>query len=217
MLFKLKTLQKIYKQRVVLDLDDLEIEKGCFYALTGANGSGKTTLLQILALIEYPDRGELIYQGEAVKFKERNLLPLRKNIALVDQHPVLFNMSVCQNVQLPLLFRGVAAAMAKEQALEMLTRVDMLSFAETNGQNLSGGEIQRIALARALVCNPKILLLDEPSSNIDKQHQTAIEELIREFAATAGASVILATHNLEQAQRLAKRRLHLSRGRLAQF
>lgn len=217
MLFKLKNLQKIYKQRVVLDLDDLEIEKGCFYALTGANGSGKTTLLQILALIEYPDRGELIYQGEPVKFREESLMPLRKNIALVDQHPVLFNMSVCKNVQLPLLFRGVAAATAKEKALEMLTRVDMLSFAETNGQNLSGGEIQRIALARALVCDPTILLLDEPSSNIDKQHQTAIEELIIEFASGTSASVILATHNLEQAQRLSKRRLHLSRGRLAQF
>lgn len=217
MLFKLKNLQKLYQQRTVLDLDDLEIEKGCFYSLTGANGSGKTTLLQILALIEYPDCGELFFQGEPVKFDEKKLLPLRKNIAMVDQHPVLFNMSVCKNVQLPLLFRGVAAATAKERALEMLVRVDMLNFAEANGQNLSGGEIQRVALARALVCNPEILLLDEPSSNIDKQHQTAIEELIREFASCAGTSVILATHNLEQAQRLSKRRLHLSRGRLAQF
>lgn len=217
MLYKIRNLKKSYNGKTILDIDSFDIQPGTSYALTGANGAGKTTFLQILALLEHPDRGSLEFAEEPVIFNESQLIRLRRRITMVDQHPLLFNISVRENVALPLQYRKVGRAEAIERADAILRQVDMLSFADKSGANLSGGEVQRVALARAMICDPELLLLDEPFANIDQQHVEAIETMILACSRERKRSMVLATHNQAQAKALAERHLHIEGARLLQF
>ncbi|MFZ5949334.1 MAG: ATP-binding cassette domain-containing protein, partial [Candidatus Rifleibacteriota bacterium] len=120
MLFRIEKLKKIYARRTVLDIDELCIETGSFYCLTGPNGSGKSTLLSILGFLEYPDEGNLQFQGYQVAFAESSLRNFRLNIGLVEQQPLLFDMTVRQNLELPLIFRNLAKQQREERILSLL-------------------------------------------------------------------------------------------------
>ncbi|MGM0598599.1 MAG: ABC transporter ATP-binding protein [Candidatus Rifleibacteriota bacterium] len=209
-LYKLVNLKKIYRQRTVLNIQSLTLKVGKIYAVTGPNGTGKTSLLQILALVEYPDEGNVEIFDRRLIFKESFLQPMRKNLAMITQQPIFFNFSVKKNLSMPLKYRNYSSEKINELTEEMLRKVDMQAFADACGATLSGGEIQRLALARALISNPTVLLLDEPCTNIDNQHQTKIEELIVDFAQQKGKTVIFATHNQAQVNRLADHQLQLN-------
>jgi tungstate transport system ATP-binding protein len=214
MLFTLRNLRKTYGERTVLDLPELSLKGDRITALLGPNGSGKTTLLSILAFLERPTGGSLFYRDRPVPYPSGALRALRQEVVLVDQHPILFSTNVFRNVEYGLKIRKVPREERRNRVTEALERVGMRGMAGAPGPGLSGGETQRVAIARALACRPRVMLFDEPTASVDMASQIAIERIIRDLHEDGGIAVILATHNLFQAAKLADERVFLFDGRL---
>ncbi len=210
--FAILGLKKFYGERLVLELPELRIEAGEITALVGPNGAGKTTLLRILACLEAPTSGRVKYNGRVVDYSG-DTLSLRRAVTLVDQRPLLLSRSVFSNVAFGLRVRGLAREEVVRRVSEALARVGLAGFEGRRARELSGGESQRVAIARALALEPEVLLLDEPTANVDRAHVEAIEGVIAGQAQTGARTVVLATHNLEQAQRLSQRVITLVDGR----
>jgi tungstate transport system ATP-binding protein len=216
MLYELTNLKKVYGQRTVLDLPRLTIEGGRIVGLLGPNGAGKTTLLDILAFLLGPTSGELWFQGNKVDHANNSLQDLRRRVVIVQQHPIMFTVTVQKNLEFPLSIRNVPKQRQEDVIDELLDLVGMREFKHARAHNLSGGETQRIAIARALACSPEVILFDEPTASVDVEHQIAIERIIQEINQDKGISVILTTHDMSQAARLADEVIFLFEGRLAQ-
>jgi tungstate transport system ATP-binding protein len=216
MIYELKNLKKIYDGRTVLDLKRLSLEKGKVLGLLGPNGAGKTTLLEVLAFLSAPSFGEVWFKGEKVNFSNGNLMDLRRKVVLVQQQPILFTSSVSKNVEFPLRIRKMPKKKRDRIVEELLGLVGMSSFRYAKAHRLSGGETQRVAIARALACFPEVILLDEPTSNVDVENQVAIEQIIVEINRVKGISVIFTTHNMLQASKLAQETVFLYEGKVAQ-
>lgn len=215
MLFEVQNLTKVYGGRKVLDIPALQIERGKIYSLLGPNGSGKTTLLEILSFLIRPTKGRIIYDSREVAFSETFLQELRREVAMVDQQPILFTTSVYKNVELGLRIRKTPKKQRKEIVHEVLDMVGMRDFALASANKLSGGETQRVAIARAVACFPKVILFDEPTSNVDVENQIIIEEILRSINTEKGISVIFTTHNRIQATKLSDRIVFLFSGKPA--
>ncbi|MEM2561903.1 MAG: ATP-binding cassette domain-containing protein, partial [Candidatus Bathyarchaeia archaeon] len=173
---EVKNLFKEYSGRQVLKGITFSVQKGEFFVLLGPNGSGKTTLLKILDLLEEPTSGEVWLNGEPVDYsssKERVML--RRRIGMVFQQTVLFNMSVLDNVAYPLKVRGERNF--EQKVKSVLELVQLKGFERKNALTLSGGEAQRVAIAQALVTEPELLLLDEPTANLDPKNASIVEEV----------------------------------------
>jgi tungstate transport system ATP-binding protein len=183
---------------------DLALHRGDRLMLVGANGSGKTTLLRVL-------HGLLACQGQ----RQTHEMPGGKAplTAMLFQRPFLLSLSVRFNVLLGLWLHGVPRAMRDERCARALRRVGLEAVAARSARSLSGGQQQRLALARAWALEPDILLLDEPTANLDPSAKREVERLIEALAAD-GATVVMSTHNLGQAKRLATRVAYLEAGRL---
>ena len=215
MLFGIKNLTKVYGGRKVLDISELSLEKGKVHGLLGPNGSGKTTLLEILSFLLPPTTGKIIYDSREVEFSETFLQGLRREVVMVDQQPILFTTSVYKNVEFGLKIRKKPKEQRKKIIHEVLDLVGMHGFVEASSHKLSSGETQRVAIARALACSPKVIMFDEPTSNVDIENQIAIEGILRNIKVQKGISVIFATHNMIQATRLCDRILFLFDGKPA--
>jgi tungstate transport system ATP-binding protein len=179
---------------------DLRIAPGERVALIGANGSGKSTLLRVLHGLLRPSAGTVLRDGA-----------MRQ--AMVFQRPFALRMSALSNVALALWLRGTRWKTAKEQALEALGRVDLAAIALRNARTLSGGQLQRLALARAWSLRPDVLLLDEPTASLDPHAKRDVEALMAEFA-VSGTTLVFASHNLGQVKRLATRVVYMEQGRV---
>ncbi|MGD2271073.1 MAG: ABC transporter ATP-binding protein [Desulfobacterales bacterium] len=214
MLYILSHLTKVYKNRTVLDIPTLEIQKGGVYALLGPNGAGKTTLLNILGFLESPTSGYLEYCSRPVRFIESDLQPLRKEVVVVDQHPILFTTTVYKNLEFGLKIRGTEKTKRRRIIEETLELVDMRNFAQAPAHLLSGGETQRVALARALAVSPKVFLCDEPTASVDIENQHAIIRILKQINDIKQITVLFTTHDRSQAAGLAKHTLVLHHGRL---
>jgi tungstate transport system ATP-binding protein len=201
-----------YGSRRVLEIESLQVAAGHFMVLVGPSGAGKSTLLRLLAFLEKPTQGELYFDHQLVSDPFRLSLEIRRQVTLVFQNPFLFQRSVWENVAYGLRLRGEED---REQKIEeMLVRVGMLKFKDQSARTLSGGEIQRVALARALIVRPRVLLLDEPTANLDPYHVELIEKLVQEAQQELGLTVVWVTHNLYQARRLADQAGFILNGRL---
>ncbi len=187
----------------MLDLPELSFEKGKIYGLMGPNGSGKTTLLHILGFLDAPTSGDVFYQDQPVSFTEKSLHALRREVVLVDQHPILFTTSVYKNVEFGLKIRKVPKSERQKIIEECLDRVGMREFIHADAPHLSGGETQRVAIARALACSPKVMLFDEPTASVDVTHQAVIENIILDLRHDRGVDCIFSTHDRFQASKLA--------------
>jgi len=216
MLYELNNLKKIYGKRAVLDLPHLSVEKGQIVGLLGPNGAGKTTLLEIFAFLSGPTSGELRFQGKKVDHENNRLRDLRRRVVIVQQHPIMFTVTVEKNLVFPLKIRKVPKQRQEEVIDGLLDLVGMREFKHARAHNLSGGETQRIAIARALACSPEVILFDEPTASVDVENQIAIERIVREINQEKGISVIFTTHDMNQAARLADKIVFLFEGRLAQ-
>jgi len=214
-LYEIKTLRKVYDGRAVLDLESLRLERGKIIGLLGPNGAGKTTLLEILAFLLRPTSGRVWFQGEEADFAGSGIMHLRRKVVLVQQKPILFTTTVLKNLAFPLKIRKIQEKSRSAVIQELLDLVGMREFTNAPAHKLSGGETQRIAIARALACFPEVILLDEPTSNLDMEHQITIERIIHNVNVAKGISVIFTTHNMMQASRLADETLFLFEGRLA--
>ncbi len=212
-LFQLRELVQTYNARTILQLDALDIRNGEMLALVGPSGAGKSTLLRLLNFLEAPASGKIFYRGNEVGSGSIPLA-LRREITTVFQRPVLLNTNVWHNVAFGLNLRGVQADARVD---EMLTRVGLQHMAHASARTLSGGEMQRVALARALAIEPRVLLLDEPTANLDPYNVSLIEEIVRAQNREHHTTVVLVTHNIFQAKRIAERVGLLLNGQLIEL
>lgn len=210
--YRIRDLHKAYAGRGVLACETLDVLCGEILAVVGPSGAGKSTLLRLLNFIEPPTRGWIEFEGARFSAEQEMPLELRRRVTTVFQRPVLLNQDVWDNVTYSLRLRGKRDA--REPAQAALERVGMESLARQNARSLSGGEVQRVALARALILNPEVLLMDEPTANLDPYNVGLIEEIIHQVNQEQGTTLVLVTHNVFQARRLATRVAFLLSGRL---
>lgn len=215
MLYELNNVVRQFGCRTVLDIDKLFFEARRVYALIGPNGAGKTTLLNLLAFLDQPTSGELFFRSGRVSYENAVLTRLRRQVVLVDQTPILFSGSVWKNIEFGLKVRKIGGAEKRMKIEQALERVGMSDFAQADVHGLSGGEVKRVALARALALEPEVLLCDEPTANVDQQHQEIILKILDHANSVRNTTVIFSTHYLSQSRRLAHETLLLQDGRLA--
>jgi cell division transport system ATP-binding protein len=197
---------------VLVDVN-IDVGKGEFVFLTGPSGAGKSTLLKLMFLAERPSRGQVLIAGRNIaRLRESGVPYLRRNIGVVFQDfKLLPNRTVAENVGFTLDVLGTPRAEVREKALKMLRRVGLEHKADVTPQKLSGGEQQRVSLARALVNDPALLLADEPTGNLDPALTVEIMDLLCDVNAR-GTTVVVATHDATLIERYHKRTLRLERG-----
>jgi len=191
------------------------IEAGEMVFITGHSGAGKSTLFRLLAAIERPTSGSIVVNGQNLAALRKSAIPyLRRNFGLIFQdQKLLFDRSVLDNVLLPLAIVGLPAIDAVRRARAALDKVGLLEREKANPIALSGGEQQRLAIARAVVNRPAILLADEPTTNLDSESAADILEIFRAFH-QVGVTIVIATHDPQWMARLAPRVIQLERGHL---
>ncbi len=212
------TVDNVSKQfgpREVLRVERLSLAAGRIHGVMGPSGAGKSTLLRLLNLLERPTAGRILYRGRDVH-AYRPRLELQRRMAMVFQKPVLFDGTVYENVAYGLRVRGVRGLEAAGKVDDALRRVGLEPLRRARALTLSGGEAQRVAMARALVLEPDVLLLDEPTSNLDPNNVALLEGLIRGASGGNGTAVVLVTHNVFQAQRLADQVVFLYEGQVVE-
>lgn len=194
----------------------LVIKPGEMIIITGHSGAGKSTLLKLMAAIERPTSGTVLINGQNVGTLRASAIPfVRRNFGLVFQdHKLLYDRNVYHNVMLPLHIIGYAPAEAARRVRAALDKVGLLDKEKALPVTLSGGEQQRLAIARAIVHRPSILLADEPTANLDAEYASELGELLRSFH-QVGVTVIIATHDTQLTARLNPRLIALEHGKLA--
>ena len=192
------------------------LEPGEAAFLTGRSGPGKSTLLKLIAAIERPSAGSVVVNGQNVGALKRSAIPyLRRNIGLVFQdQKLLYDRNVFENVMLPLAFSAHAPKEAARRARAALDKVNLLAREKANPIQLSGGEQQRLAIARAVVNRPALIVADEPTANLDAESAARILDIFVEFN-QVGVTVLIATHDLALVARYGKRVLRLEGGRIS--
>ncbi|MGH8706413.1 MAG: phosphate ABC transporter ATP-binding protein [Burkholderiales bacterium] len=194
--------------RAIIHGVSVEIEAGPSTIILGANGAGKSILMRLMHGLLEPTAGEL-------RWNEHDPARVRRMQAMVFQRPVMLRRSAIANVSYALKIAGVAPREREQLAIEALASVGMSHLANRSARTLSGGEQQRLALARAWALHPEVLFLDEPTANLDPGATREIERVIKAFDA-AGTKIVMATHNLGQARRLGDEVLFIHEGRLAE-
>ena len=212
-MYCLTDLQQTYNGRRVLDIDRLDVGRGEVLAVLGPSGSGKSTLLRLLNFLEQPSGGTLIFDGQMVD--DRLLLEQRRRVTTVFQRPALLRRSVADNIGYGLKLRG--EKLPDDELAAWLDRLGLAHLARQRADKLSAGEAQRVALARALVLRPDVLLLDEPSANLDPYNIGLIERLVAEAHAETGMTVVWVTHDIFHARPVAGRVAFLVCGRLIEL
>ncbi|HSL82784.1 MAG TPA: ABC transporter ATP-binding protein [Thermoanaerobaculia bacterium] len=195
----------------------LEIQEGEYVSIAGPSGCGKTTLLSILGLLDTPTSGEYWLNGNEVanlSFSDRARIRNREIGFIFQAFNLIGDLTVYENVELPLVYRGVSSAERKKRALEALERVGMAHRTKHYPSQLSGGQQQRVAVARAVVGKPSILLADEPTGNLDSKNSEAVMGLLDELHGE-GATICMVTHDPRWAKH-AKRSVHLFDGRIVE-
>jgi tungstate transport system ATP-binding protein len=200
-LIELADLQQRHGSRTTLKGVSLSIEKGEILAIIGPTGAGKTTLLRLIDQLDKPASGKVLFDEREVTSRLRT--KVRRQISMVLQKPVVFDASVYDNVAYPLRVRKYNRKAIPEKVNAMLKTVGLDGYQKRNARTLSGGETQKVALARALITDPQVLLLDEPTANLDPVSLTTIEDLILRFNRDNGMAIVIATHEMAQGQRLA--------------
>jgi tungstate transport system ATP-binding protein len=208
-----KDVVRTFNDRFTLDCS-FKIRAGKTYVLMGPNGSGKSTLLKIMALLEMPDRGTIIYRAEKEYINPFSELGLRRRVVLVSTNPVVFRERVIDNVTYGLRLRGFKKAEAEGKALEALERVGLVHLKDEKATVLSSGERQRLSLARALAIGPDVLLLDEPTVNLDPENTETIERTISSLPNKTERIILFVTHNIFQARRLSDEVVFMYNGRI---
>jgi tungstate transport system ATP-binding protein len=195
-----------------LNIERLDFQSGRIYLLAGPNGAGKSTLLQLLGLLLPPDRGEIRVAGTAVRGGS-DRQRLRRQITLVEQSPFLFDGTVYDNLAFGLRLRDIHGDLQRQGILLALDKVGLRGFESRAARALSGGEARRVALARAMVLRPKVLLLDEPTAGLDRESLPLFESCLAALPGE-GVTVILSTHDADQYRRLGGEVLRLEAGRI---
>jgi tungstate transport system ATP-binding protein len=207
---KLVDIKKSYRSVNALNSVSLEMQGGKIIVLLGVNGAGKTTLMRIMAGLENPDSGQLLFNNQNIDCKA-----LRQVSTLVFQKSAMFSLNVYDNLAYGLRIRGVPKAEIKKKVAEALQAVRLSEFEKRRAKKTSGGEQQRIALARAFLLDSQVLLLDEPTANLDPNSASIIEKAIVSRKSDQRI-IVMATHNLTQARRMADEIIHIYNGNIVE-
>lgn len=213
-LVELSNLLVLRGGRTALELDSLSVEEGEVLAVVGPNGAGKSTLLLALARLLEPEHGAIVFDGQPA-----TALPptaYRRRLALVMQEPLLFDTSVFENVAIGLRFRGVAEGEIQRRVPHWLENTGVAHLARRRASELSGGEAQRVSLARALVLGPQLLLLDEPFSSLDPPTRGGILADLSSLLDKTATTTVFVTHDLREAAQISDRMAVVIGGRLRQ-
>ena len=204
-------LQKSFQKRQIIASIDLAVDRPSITCLVGHNGCGKTTLLKIMAGLQSQDHGTVTYFGQPLKRSAIRTL----GITYASAQPIILNRSVSENLAYPLEIRGCEENIIAQRVAYYLDTLSLAAFRDRNALSLSVGEKQKLSLGRALILGPKVLLLDEPTANIDNKTLYEIESLLQKYVAEEKGFVVMATHDLEQAQRVGDTIYEMKSGTLA--
>jgi tungstate transport system ATP-binding protein len=214
-IIKIKNLKKLYNNKAVLDIHYLDFQESKIYAIVGPNGSGKTTLLNILNLLMRPEEGQIFFHDqEIINHSNAKILEIRRKMTLVDQDPFLFNTTIYNNIAYGLKVRSIPYIIQQRKIKNALDIVGLSGLENRKIDQLSGGEAQRVVIARALVIEPEILFLDEPTTSIDQKYIAKVEKIIKKIRKELKTTVIFTTHDLSQAYRLADEVISLLEGKI---
>jgi molybdate/tungstate transport system ATP-binding protein len=209
---ELDNVTKMYGKITALNDVSLKIPRGEVFTLIGPNGSGKTTLLKILACIEKPTKGKVYFDRQLVE--ERNMPKLRLKSTMVFQKTVLFNATAYENIAYGLKLRGFSKEEINERIRHVLKLVKLEDCEKRPAKKLSGGEQQRVSLARALALRTELLLLDEPMANLDQRNASIIEAAISQIKQETSTTIILATHDMFQVETLSEKVALINNGKM---
>ena len=213
-MIKLEGITKSFGSLQVLKGIDLEINKGEIVSIVGPSGAGKTTLLQIMGTLDEPDAGTVQIDGTVVsRMKEKELSAFRnKNIGFVFQfHQLLPEFTALENVMIPALIAGVSSKEAHERAVKILDFMGLVDRASHKPNELSGGEKQRVAVARALINDPAVILADEPSGSLDTHNKEDLHQLFFDLRDRLGQTFVIVTHD-EGLAKITDRTVHMVDG-----
>lgn len=203
-----ENVRKYYGENVVLNIDKMNIEKGKITGIIGSNGSGKSTLLNIIAGLDLDYLGDILYENKKIDKK------VYSDMTMITQRPYLFRRSVFENIAYPLKIRNISKEEIEKNVEDILEKLDIVNLKNKKANRLSGGESQKVSLARGLVFSPKLILLDEPTSNIDPESIKVMEKQIIEYNKEKNGTVIIVTHSLEQSKRLCDQMFYLEKGQV---
>lgn len=201
-------LKKNYGDKNILNIDYLEIKKGKITGLIGPNGIGKSTLLSIIAGLDRKFEGIVKYDGKELS---KDII---KEMTIVFQKPRLLARNVYENIEYPLKLRKITKQSRKNMVDKIIKQFEINHLRDKLATNLSGGESQKVALARGMVFNPKLLILDEPTSNLDRKSVEIIEREIKNMNREKNTTVIIVTHDLGQVERICDEVIHLEDGKV---
>lgn len=211
-LYVLRNLRRVLSGREVLHIPELRLEAGRIYGLLGPNGAGKTTLMRLLAFMDTPTEGEIVFEGRTVRSDQA--ARHRARVVWVPQSPVLFTGSLLYNIEYPMRLKKVPRAERQKRAMGLLDSVGLAHLADAPAHRLSGGEAQRASIARALAAGAEVLLFDEPTGNVDFRSRAEIIALIRDLWRERGLSIVVTTHDFDLAAELCQERINLFDGKV---
>ena len=214
---RFENLKRCYGDKTVLDLGQGQIKDSRITGVIGPNGAGKSTFLNIIAGLDKPSSGHMMYEhaggdGEP-RFTEE--LPSEK-VTLLFQQPYLIHTTVEKNIAYPLKLRKIPADHIRERVTKLMAELGLSDLAKQRGRLLSGGEMQKVAFARAFSFNPELLLMDEPTSNIDAATTAEIERIIKKENAEEGTTMVFVGHNLAQIKRLCDEVIFMNQGKIVE-
>jgi tungstate transport system ATP-binding protein len=215
-IYRVSELYKKYGDKTVLNINQLYVNKSEITAIIGPSGAGKSTLMQILNFIEPPTEGRISFDGKEFSLQNSPKIETRRDMVMVFQKPAVFNSSVFDNIAYGLSLRKLPKKIIKQRIDEIVDVIGLKDKLNQNAKTLSGGEAQRVAVARAIVLKPKVLLLDEPTANLDPANITVIENLIKHANSNYKTTIVIVTHNMNQAKRLANQVVFILNGNVVE-
>jgi tungstate transport system ATP-binding protein len=216
-IYSISDLRKEYNGRTVLNIKELNIAAGEITTIIGPSGSGKSTLLNLMNHIELPTSGYIVFNGYQYPHNSAISMKVRRDMGAVFQKPILFKGNVYENIAYGLKLRQISKQQIKKKVEEIVELIGLKDMLLLNAKTLSGGEAQRVAIARAIIINPRVLLMDEVTTNLDPSNVILIENLIKYANLNYKTSIIMATHNMKQAERLSDKIAFLLNGSLIEY
>ncbi len=198
-IIKAHNLIKYYDRKQVLDIEEFKLYEGNFNLLLGPNGSGKTTLINILSLLDENYQGKIFYKGQSIQKKE--CLEQRRKFAVIWQNPYLYKGSIAFNIGLPLKLRNTPREEIKERVESIACKLAIEDLLNRRNNELSGGELQKVSIARAIISEPEVLFVDEPTNNLDEESKV-FYNILFESMVESKMTLMVITHELEQVEHL---------------